>query len=207
MNYFKQHYLPFLFFLLLTVGCATLNRPKTAEQVKTILISEGTASLKYASYAKRARKEGFPKTATLLEALSRSLDIQAKSHSTLLKNLGGEMGNLTTEYSMTSTEENLKNAILTEANLIETLYPKGISVANDEKVVAATSSLSTALNIKRKQHKLLEDALKAVKEYNEDNLPTSYEVCPKCGNTFPNGQADSKCEYCQTSRSRFLKFK
>lgn len=189
-------------FVTSTSFALTPAQKTTVENLKAGITGETTASAKYAAYAAKAREEGLVNVALLFEAASKSEAIHAGNHRAVLEQMGETMEEVKPKYEVKSTEENLKDAIKGESYEVATMYPKFIRAANTSKSSAALLSFNYAYQTEQKHKALYEKALAAVKENKVDALPTTYLVCPTCGNTY-DVQAPGRCGFCMTSRDRF----
>ena len=66
-------------------------------------------------------------------------------------------------------------------------------------------SFTWARDTEMKHASFYKNALAALQAGDESMLPSGYEVCPVCGNTYEEGNVDEKCAFCQTSRDSFEK--
>jgi rubrerythrin len=85
------------------------------------------------------------------------------------------------------------------------MYPGFMKDAEAENVPDAMKSFTWAMDTEKKHESFYKNALAALQTGDESTLPTGYEVCPVCGNTYEGGNVDEKCAFCQTSRDRFEK--
>jgi len=71
---------------------------------------ETTAHFKYAAYSKKAEEEGHPEIALLFKAASGAELIHANNHKVVLKRMGESIPEITPEFTVMTTAENLKEA-------------------------------------------------------------------------------------------------
>jgi rubrerythrin len=180
---------------------------KTIENLKAAYNGESTASAKYAAFAEKARAEGFDTVAVMFMATSKAESIHAANHLKVLVKLGvkpdgPQLGN----YMVMSTAENLADAIKGETYEVETMYPGFIAVAEKEKVKDAIKSFRWANDTEKKHQVFYKTALDALNGGGENGLPSSWLVCPVCGNTYIQGTSPAACDFCMTPKEKFIVF-
>jgi len=207
-----MRYLTIAVLILAIAGCFTSAsfaaspvQKATIENLRAGITGETTASAKYAAYAGKAREEGLVNVAVLFEAASKAEAIHAGNHRAVLEQMGETMGEITPKFEVKSTEENLKDAIKGESYEVASMYPKFIKAANASKSNTALLSFNYAFQTEQKHKALYEKALAALMDKKVDALPTTYLVCPTCGNTY-DVQAPGRCGFCMTSKDRFTTF-
>ena len=97
---------------------------KTEENLREAFAGESQANRKYLAFAKKADKEGYPKTARLFRAAAAAETVHAHAHLRTLKGVG-------------STADNLKEAIAGETHEFKNMYPAMIQEAEAEGEKAA----------------------------------------------------------------------
>jgi len=202
----------FMKFLLLIIAIGLLTgcnaKPvKTIENLKAAYDGESTASVKYASFAERAKAEGFDTVAIMFLATSKAEAIHAANHLKVLEKLGEKidrpkMGSIT----VLTTKENLADAIKGETYELETMYPGFIADAGKEKCAEAIKSFTWALDTEKKHQAFYKTALAALNSGGEKSLPAKWFVCPVCGNTYDIGSLTAKCDFCMTPKEKFIEF-
>jgi rubrerythrin len=190
----------------LIVGCRT--RPvKTIENLKTAYNGELTASAKYASFAEKAKSEGYDTIAIMFMATSKSEAIHAANHLKVLEKLGEKTEvSIIGKFDILSTKVNLVDAIKGETYEIDKMYPGFISTAGKEKCTDGVKSFTWAFLTEKKHKEFYETALLAINGGGEGSLPATWFVCPVCGNTYNNTSVTAACELCLTTPSRFIVF-
>jgi len=178
----------------------------TVDNLKAAITGETTASAKYLAYSKKAKEEGHDKIALLFEAASKAENIHANNHRAVLEQLGITMEVFKPEYTVKSTKENLQDAIKGESYEVTTMYPDFIKAAKEGNVNLAMISFNYAYQTEMKHKELYKDALDKLNEKQESTLPSSYFVCPTCGNTYSD-DATKRCGICMTSEDRFIEIK
>jgi rubrerythrin len=180
---------------------------KTIENLLAAYKGEMTASAKYAAFAQKAKEEGFPQVAILFEAASKAENIHGNNHKNVLTEYGTAVEEFKPEFEVKTTKENLEAAIKGETYEVDSMYPKMITLADQENADNAKVSFSYAAETEVKHSDFYKAALAAIDAKNPDTLPKIYWVCPKCGNTLNVPEPDAQCELCMTPKEKFLSFK
>jgi rubrerythrin len=187
-------------------GCAS-NPVKTIENLKAAFNGESTASAKYAAFAEKAKAEGFDTVAVMFQATSKAEAIHAANHLKVLVKLGVKLeGPELGTFNVMSTVENLADAIKGETYEVETMYPGFIATAETEKVKDAVKSFTWANDTEKKHQAFYKKALDALNGGGEAGLPFQWLVCPVCGNTYDLASVPASCDFCMTSKEKFLAF-
>ncbi len=194
--------------LAFVIGCksksAKETSPKTIENLKAGIIGETTASAKYAAFAQKATEEGFEPIAQLFKAAAKAESIHANNHLKVLEKLGEKMDPIDPKFEVKTTKENLEAAISGESYEFTTMYPGFIQSAKDENVADAERSFTWALDTEKKHKDFYQKALDAIDNGETSSLPTSFFVCPKCGNTYDAATVTAKCDFCKTPKDKFI---
>jgi len=191
--------------LIVMAGCTQPKPVKTIENLKAGVKGETTASAKYAAFAEKARAEGLDTVAKLFDAASRAEGIHAANHLKVLEGLGEKMEEFKPEFEVKTTAENLQVAIDGESYEVATMYPQFLADAKAEKVEKAVKSFTWAFDTEKKHQVFYQKALAAVQTNAENTLPFEYAVCPVCGNTYDKATIEEKCDFCGTSKAKFIK--
>jgi rubrerythrin len=201
----------FKFLLILCViglvyGCS--GKPvKTIENLKYAYNGESTASAKYAAFADKAKAEGFDTVSMMFMATSKAEAIHAENHRKVLEKLGEKIaGPQIGTFEVRSTAENLADAGKGESEEIETMYPGFITAAKTEKSSDAVKSFTWALDTEKKHKAFYKTALDALNAGGEKSLPAQWYVCPVCGNTYDVATVAASCDFCMTSKDKFIVF-
>lgn len=165
---------------------------------------ETTAHFKYAAYSKKAAEEGHPEIALLFKAASGAELIHANNHKVVLLRMGESIPEITPEFSVNTTAENLKEAIEGESYEFNTMYPNFIKDANAAGNYMAQISLTYAYKVEQKHRDFYIEALKALEADTDNTLATVYYLCPTCGNTYAT-VAPARCEISMTDSKLFIK--
>lgn len=176
----------------------------TIQHMKDAFTGETTANAKYVAFSKKAEEEGYTEIAMLFKAASGAELIHANNHKVVLKRMGEQIPDVTPEFTVGSTMENLKNAIEGESYEFNTMYPNFIKDANAAGNYMAQISLTYAYKVEQKHRDFYKTALKALEDGNVSSLPSVYYLCPTCGNTYAT-TAPARCEISMTDSKLFIK--
>jgi rubrerythrin len=192
--------------LCLIAGYGMAGNEKTVANLKAAFKGESTASAKYAAYAAQAKKEGLTAIAIMFTATSKSEELHAANHKSVLEHMGQKVDAVKPEFTVKTTKENLEDAVKGESYEISTMYPGFISTANEEDVKDGAKSMRWAMNTEKNHLIFYNKALEALKAGKAASLPVVYWVCPKCGNTFDVAKPAKECPLCGTASDRYIKF-
>lgn len=167
---------------------------------------ETTAHFKYAAFSKKAEEEGHPEVALLFKAASGAELIHANNHKVVLLRMGEKIPEITPEFTVKTTLENLNDAIDGESYEYNKMYPEFITNANASENYMAQISLTYAYKVEKKHRDFYIDALAALKSKTDNTLAKIYFLCPICGNTYAT-TAPSRCEISMTDSKLFIKVK
>ena len=176
----------------------------TLQNLQDAFKGETTASTKYAAYSKKAEEEGFHNIAMLYHAASMAENIHANNHKVVLEEAGQTVPEITPEFSVKSTKENLEDAINGESYESNTMYPEFMITAKTAKNELASISLNYAYRTELKHRDMYKDALVKLESNNEKSLPSVYYICPTCGNTYQT-TTPKRCGISLTSTEKFIK--
>ena len=165
---------------------------------------ETTAHFKYAAYSKKAAEEGHSEIALLFKAASGAELIHANNHKVVLLRMQEIIPEITPEFTVNSTAENLKEAIEGESYEYNKMYPEFIKNANDAGDYMAQISLTYAYKVEKKHRDFYISALAALEAGTDKSLAKVYYLCPTCGNTYAT-TAPSRCEISMTDSKLFIK--
>ncbi len=174
------------------------------ENMQAAFKGETTASAKYAAYSKKAEEEGFHEIALLFKAASTSENIHANNHKAVLMDGGQKVPEIKPEFTVSTTSENLKDAIKGEGYEISTMYPEFITTANSAGNQLSLISLNYAYKTEQKHKPLYEKALAAIENNTVKSLAKVFYICPTCGNTYDTS-APKRCGISMTSSEKFIK--
>jgi len=164
-----------------------LSGSKTENNLKEAFAGESQANRKYLAFAQKADQEGLTQVAKLFRAAAAAETVHAHAH---FRALGG----------VSSTEENLRDAIGGETHEFTTMYPQMIKDATNEGFDAALKSFTLANTVEKIHAGLYRKALDTLGK----NEAVDYYVCQVCGNTI-EGEPDGPCEVCGAPKTAFHK--
>jgi len=179
-------------------------KAKTVENMQAAFKGETNASAKYAAYAKKAEQEGYHEIALLFKAASTAENIHANNHKAVLQESGIATPLIKPEFTVSSTKQNLEDAIKGETYEATTMYPEFLTVANAAGDQLAMMSLTYAYKTEKKHRVMYENALAALQNNTVRSLPVVFYVCPTCGNTYET-KAPARCGISMTSGEKFIK--
>lgn len=165
---------------------------------------EVNASVKYAAYSEQAQKERNPEIALLFKAVSKASEIHANNHKAILNEEGIAIPVIEPNFKVKSTKENLKDAIAFENEQVTKTYPQFVIEANLAQHQTSKKSMNFAYLTSHKHKILQEKALDAMESYDTEPLPTSYFVCPTCGNINEH-DVNPYCGFCETHYKNLIR--
>ncbi len=148
--------------------------------------AESKASVRNATFAKKADMEGYQQIARLFRAVSEAESVHARRYLMLMR---GKIG---------STEENLETAFQNEIKANVEEYPKLIKIAAEEGNKAALNAFSLARDVESTHADLYKKAINDMVAQRE----TDYHVCQVCG-YISEDHAPDKCPVCGAVKEKF----
>lgn len=185
--------------------CGSSTPKKSAEDLNSAFNNASTVSIKYSKFAQVALSEGFDTISKLFDAASESENIQANNYRKALGKFGARPGLAAIgNFEVKTTAENLQFAINGEAYEVQTMYPKFIRDAENEKAPDAGKSFTWAWDTGKKHLNYFRKAQPSLSKGTESGLSLVWLLCPNCGNTY--GQQDLKpaCDFCLTKQEYFI---
>jgi rubrerythrin len=201
--------LPLLLLALLLPfgGHAQKNTSKTIDNLKDAIRNEWAASSRYAAFSQAALKINQPAVAKLFAATSRAESFHASNHKRVLELLGGTLQPPPPEQVVVkTTAENLTEAIKGETHEFTSMYPEYLTVAEKEDISEAIVTFRYALETEKKHAALYQSVLKQVNANDLKAIPSTWYVCPTCGNVYDPAGVKLSCEFCGTLKPRFIVF-
>ena len=163
----------------------------TQANLEAAFAGESQAHMKYAIFADKADKEGYPEVARLFRAISYAERVHATNH---LRVLGG----------IHDTIANLETALQGENHENTEMYPAFDAVARLQEEKGAVRSIHYALEAEKIHEVMYREAKEAVGT-GQDIESAPVFVCPACGHTAI-GQAPDKCPVCGLRKSNYCQF-
>lgn len=177
---------------------------ETIENMQSAYKREKTATAKYEAFSKKAEEEGYHNIALLYNAVSAAENIHATNHKAVIEDAGGNIPTITPEYKVKTTKENLHDDIDGEAEA-KTKYPDFLKTAEIADNQIAFLSLTYAMKTELKHKFFFEQALGDINSNTLNSLPSTYFVCPACGNTYSTTTL-RHCDFSLTDREQFIVF-
>ena len=159
---------------------------KTDKNLAYAFAAESKASVRNATFARKADMEGYSQIARLFRAVSDAESIHAHRYLLLMR---GKIG---------STEENLETAFQNEIKANVEEYPKLIKDASAEGNKSVLKAFSQARDVESLHAELYKKALNDMVSDRE----TDYYVCQVCG-YISEDEAPEKCPVCGAVIERF----
>ena len=166
-------------------------RAMTKANLETAFAGESQAHMKYAIFADKAAKEGYPEVARLFRAISYAERVHATNHLRELGGIGDTAANLETAFN----GENYEN---TE------MYPAFDAVARLQGEKGAIRSIHYALEAEKIHEAMYTGARESVVA-GKDIKSAPVFVCPVCGHTVI-GEAPDKCPICGVPKDKYREF-
>jgi len=164
-----------------------LKGSKTEGHLMEAFAGESQANRKYLAFAEKADAEGHKQIAKLFRAAAAAETVHAHAH---LRTAGG----------ISSTQDNLKEAISGETEEFTSMYPAMIAEAKAAGFDAALRSFSFANAVEKVHADLYQKAFDNL----GNNQDVDYYVCKVCGNTL-EGEPHGPCPICQAGPVAFFK--
>lgn len=145
--------------------CALTPAPAIAEDGATIVAlelahgRECNARLQYLACADRADREGYGPIAGLFRAVARAESVHAVNHEIVIAQLGGRPQWRREAFTVRSTIENLRAAIVTELGERSKVYPRFAEYARAECLYDALASMNYACGAEATHARLFSEAL------------------------------------------------
>jgi rubrerythrin len=160
---------------------------KTLKDLMEAFAGESQANRKYLAYSKQAEKEGNLNAAKLFKAASDAETLHA-------------LKEFEVAGKISSTADNLKDAVAGETHEFKSMYPEFIKDAEAEGNKAALTIFTFAMKAEEVHAKLYQDALENLDQSEE----VFYYLCPVCGNI--EKFVPEKCSICGVPGTKFIKY-
>lgn len=179
-------------------------KTKTIANLQDAFKGESNASATYAAFSKKAAEEGHKEIAMLFKAASNSEKIHAANHKAVLEEMGVATEPVVLDVKVNTTKENLEAAIKGESYEVAEMYPSFLKMADTADNQLAMVTFNYAYKTEKKHKAFYEKALTALESNTDKTLPTTYFICPTCGNTYET-TAPKRCGISMTSGEKFIK--
>jgi len=219
MKMSQYTFIPILTFTCLVVICCNYYEPKsmvvtaeertkaeskTIENMQSAYKGEMNAIAKFEAFSKKAEEEGYHYIALLYNAVSAAEYIHARNHKAVIEDSGSKVPTIKPEYKVKTTKENLANDIKDEAYEAKKMYPDFLKTAETAENQIAYLSLTYAMKTEAKHKVFFEQVLADINSKTLKTSPSSYYVCPDCGNTYI--ASPKHCDFSLTEGEKFIKF-
>ena len=164
-----------------------MDKNKTLANLMEAFAGESQANRKYLAYARKAEKEGKLNAAKLFRAAADAETLHA-------------LKQFEVAGKISSTADNLKDAIAGETYEYKEMYPDFVKEAEAEGNKAALMSFTFAMKAEEVHAKLYQEALENLDQTEE----IFYYLCPVCGNI--EKVRPDKCSICGVSGDKFIKY-
>jgi len=181
-----------------------LVREMTETNLRSAYAGESQAHMRYAIYAERAGKEGFPNVARLFAAVSFAEKVHASNHYRNILSKGGAVTVSAAVFGSRNTSENLQAGIDGETFEINEMYPAYKAVAQFQGERAAEISFTWALEAEKIHVGLYQKAKQTVGE-GRDAALGAIQICTICGYTV-EGETPERCPVCNARKESFKTF-
>ena len=179
-------------------------REMTETNLRSAYGGESQAHMRYAIYADRAKKEGFPNVARLFTAVASAEKVHASNHYRNIKTKGATTTASGAIFGTRSTAEDLQAGVDGETFEVEEMYPAYKVVAASQGEKAAEISFNWALETEKVHLALYKKAKEAVEQGKDADLG-KIQVCTICGFTV-EGEAPDRCPICGAKKEMFKTF-
>ena len=152
---------------------------------------------------KRSRREIIT-SLCCLQPHRRPKKVHANNHKSVIVELGGAVPNITPEFTVKTTGENLQDAIEGESYEVTAMYPDFLQDAANSKTQLAQISFNYAFEVEKKHQTMYRNALLALNNNTVNELPNVYYICPTCGNTYDQTPSE-RCGISMTGSEKFIK--
>jgi rubrerythrin len=160
---------------------------KTEKNLAYAFAAESKASVRNATFARKAEMEGYPQIVHLFRAISEAESVHARRYLLLMR---GKIG---------PTEENLETAFQNEIKANVEEYPKLIKDASNEGKEGVLKAFSQSRDVESVHAGLYKKAMNDMLTDRE----TEYYVCQVCGYVSEN-EAPDNCPVCRAVKEKFL---
>ena len=184
--------------LLVALNAQATTDLEAIMNLNTAFRGESNAHNRYALFAEKADKDGYPQVAKLFRAPSRAEEIHRDTRKAAIETLGGTADVFVLdEVTPAPTKENLEAAIKGETYERDTMYPAFRMQAESVQAAPAVRSFQFAVAAEKEHAVLYAEALANL----GSNPATDYFVCMVCGNTV-TVLPGKKCPVCRNKLNK-----
>ena len=179
-------------------------REMTETNLRSAYAGESQAHMRYAIYAERAEKRGFPNVARLFKAVAFSEKVHASNHYRNIRTKGAATTVSGALFGTRNTSEDLQAGVDGETFEIEEMYPAYKAVADFQGEKAAEISFRWALESEKIHAAWYKKAKESVDQGNDVGLESLY-IYPVCGYAFED-EPPNRCPICNAKKEQFKTF-
>ena len=172
----------------------------TPANLQAAFANEVNAKERYVAFAAQALAEGYPAAARLFRACADAESIHARRFVQAIAASGGSARAVLERVQVSSTAQNLREALRAETWEAERYYPALLQRARAEHWPMAVRSLTAALATERQHARLLAAALAGL---DTQTAAGTLYVCSYCGRTLERLD-DTKCAHCFAPSRGFI---
>lgn len=186
---------------------AVVNQEQTLKNLLTAFNGETNAAARYLAFAVQADLEGLLKVGCLLRAVSRSEQIHAANHASIIHKMGGAPQSTLEPAEVKSTLENLKAALAGELYEVNEMYPAFMHEAEAQMLPKARRTFRYALETEKDHANIFKSMIEHMEHPDAAwrarlMHKSAYYVCPECGFTATQSMLDH-CPVCNHARDEF----
>jgi rubrerythrin len=179
-------------------------RAMTETNLRSAYAGESQAHMRYAIYAERAKKEGYPNVARLFTAVAFAEKVHATNHYRNIRTKGDATTVSAAVFGTRTTSEDLQAGIDGETFEINEMYPAYKAVAAFQQEKSAELSFTWALEAEKIHATLYQKAKESVDQGKDISLKPVH-ICSVCGYTV-EGEAPERCPICNAKKDAFRAF-
>jgi len=178
----------------------------TAENLRSAYGGESMAHMRYLIWSDIAEKEGLPRIANLLRAISYSEWAHARNHFTVLGgNIGDHLVASGAVFGVGKTVDNLTGGFMGEEFEIEQMYPVYLQTAEFQGEKGAAGTFGWALAAEKIHARLFHEAHEASVSGKDIGVEALF-ICNICGHTATES-APRQCPVCKAGSDAYKEFR
>lgn len=183
---------------------AAMKNTRTEKNLLAAFAGECQASVRYAFFAKQAKREGFEQIAAVFQETSDQERVHARRMYKLMDGLEAEVAMPLLSAGMGSTLENLLRAVEGENRVGFETYPAYAAAAREEGFAEAAlvfENIALAERAHMERYKALAANIQADRVFRRET-PVAWR-CRHCGWTRQAAAAPERCPACDHPRAHF----